>query len=112
MCKITKVGTILQFSARVCDVDKLEEFEKDADSLYFALAEKNWQILSNLLWKQSGNDCDQMLQQQFHCFASRNFFPRTCCDKHTKHDERTRFFQRRVLMNRDVMSLLQDVLLI
>ena len=77
------------FFDRFCDVDKFEELEMDTDSLYLALAHENlydcirpakkqeWEALR----KQDCND-------SFQADAIQNFFPRTCCSKHKKHDKR------------------------
>ena len=74
---------------KVCDVIKFEELEKDTDSLYLALAEKELE------------DCVKPeMRAQWQKFRSKNcvddfaadevakFFPRKCCIKHKQHDKR------------------------
>ena len=77
------------FFERFCDVKKLEELEMDTDSLYLALSEKElydcireeskaeWTLLRT-------EDC----KDNFTANATTNFFSRTCCTKHIKHDKR------------------------
>ena len=74
---------------KFCDVTKLEDLEKDTDSLYLALAEKEledcirpemraeWQRLRS-------NDC----VDSFTADLVANFFPRTCCVKDKQHDKK------------------------
>ena len=76
---------------RFCDVNKFEGLEKDTDSLYLALAEKEledciklemrseWQRLRSNDWVDS-----------FTADAVALFFPKTCCVKHRQHDKRER----------------------
>ena len=76
------------FFTRFCDVNKFEELEKDTDSLYLALAEKDledcirpemraeWQMFQS-------NDC----VDNFAAHAVANLFPRTCFVKHKQHDK-------------------------
>ena len=77
------------FLERFCDVSKFEELEMDTDSLYLALSEKElydcireeskaeWGLLRT-------KDC----KYDFTANATTNFFPKTCCTKHIKHDRR------------------------
>ena len=77
------------FFERFCDVNKFEELGRDIDSLYLALSEKElydcireeskaeWGLLRT-------KDC----KDDFTANATNNFFPRTCCTKHIKHDKR------------------------
>ena len=46
--KLRILELFYNFSSRFCDVNKFEELEMDTDSLYLALAEKNWKNVSNL----------------------------------------------------------------
>ena len=87
--KLRMVELYYNFFTRFCDVNKFEELEKDTDSLYLALAEKEledcirpgmraeWQRLRS-------NDC----VDNFTADAVANFVHRTCCVKHKQHDER------------------------
>ena len=77
------------FFERFCDVNKFEELEMDTDFLYLALSEKElydcireeskaeWGLLRT-------EDC----KDDFTANATNNFFPKTCCTKHMKHDKR------------------------
>ena len=77
------------FFERLCDVNQFEELEMDTDYLYLALSEKElydcireeskveWEIMKT-------EDC----QDDVTANATTNFFPRTCCTKHKKHDKR------------------------
>ena len=87
--KLRMLELYYNFFDRFCDVDKFEELEMDTDSLHLALAQENlydcirpakkeeWETLRE-------KDCDD----SFRADASHNFFPRTCCSKHKKHDKR------------------------
>ena len=77
------------FFKKCCDTDKYEEFEMDTDSLYLALSEENLEdvILSEKRaeWQQlRSKDCTD----NFNANATDNFFRRTCCNVHKKHDKR------------------------
>ena len=72
-----------------CDVNKFEELEMDTDSLYLALAEENLydciKLDKRIAWeKMRDHDC----RDSFKADAKSNFFPRTCCSTHKKHDKR------------------------
>ena len=74
---------------KFCDVNKFEELEMATDSLYLALSEKElydrireetkaeWELMRT-------EDCKDDLTAK----ATTNFFPRTCCRKHLKHEKR------------------------
>ena len=77
------------FFARFCDVNKFEDLEMDTDSLYLTLAEKELEDCirpeMRAEWlKLRSIDC----VDSFTADAVANFFPRTCCVKHTQHDKR------------------------
>ena len=77
------------FFERFRDVNKFEELEMDTDSLYLALSEKELYDCvreeSKAEWKLfRTEDC----KDDFTGNATNNFFPRTCCTKHIKHDKR------------------------
>ena len=77
------------FSEIFCDVNNFEELETDTDSLYLAQSEKE---LYDCIREESEaewslfrtKDC----KADFTANARTNFFPRTCCTKHKKHDKR------------------------
>ena len=87
--KLRMLELYYNFFDRFCDVDKFEELETDTVSVFLALAHENlydcirpakkeeWETLRE-------KDCDD----SFRADASHNFFPRTCCSKHKKHDKR------------------------
>ena len=87
--KLRMLELYYNFFERFCDVNKFEELEMDTDSLYLALSEKElydcireeskaeWRLLRT-------KDC----RDDFTANATTNFFPRTCCTKHIKHDKR------------------------
>ena len=77
------------FFDRFCDVNKFEELEMDTDSLYLALSEKELYDCSRKESKAEWTllrtkDC----KNDFTANATTNFFPRTCCTKHMKHEKR------------------------
>ena len=85
--KLRRFELYYNFFDRFCDVNKFEELEMDTDSLYLALThEKLYECIRpakkqewEALRKQDCND-------SFQAEAIENFFPRTCCSKHKKHD--------------------------
>ena len=78
-----------KFFERFCDVNKFEELEMDTDSLYLALSEKG---LYDCIREESKTEWELMrtedCKDEFTASATNNFFPRTCCTKHMKHDKR------------------------
>ena len=87
--KLRMLELYYNFFDKFCDVKKFEELEMDTDSLYMALAHE---ILYECIrpemkstWKElRSNDC----VENFRADCNKNFFPRTCCPKHVKHDKR------------------------
>ena len=87
--KLRLLELYYNFFKKFCDTDKYEELEMDTDSLYLALSEENledvilpekraeWNLLRS-------KDCTD----DFTANATDNFFPRTCCNVHKKHDKR------------------------
>ena len=87
--KLRMLELYYNFFTKFCDVNNFEELEKDTDSLYPVLAEKEledcirhevraeWQRLRSKVCV----DC-------FTANAVANFLPRTCCVKHKQHDKR------------------------
>ena len=77
------------FFERFCYVNKFEELEMDNESLYLALSEKELYHYTReetkTEWElKRTEDC----KDDFTANATTNFFPRTCCTKHMKHDKR------------------------
>ena len=77
------------FFKKICDTDKYEELEMDTDSLYLALSEE---ILEDVILPKKRAEWDQLRSRDctddFTANAIDNFFPRTCCNVHKKHDKR------------------------
>ena len=69
--------------------EKYEELEMDTDSLDLVLLEKN---LEDIILPEKRNEWEAILLRNCtDCFtanAKGNFFPRTCCTAHKKHDNR------------------------
>ena len=87
--KLRMLELYYNFFDRFCDVDKIEELEMDTDSFYLALAHENFYDCIRPAKKQEWEalrkqDCNDSFQAD----AIQNFFPRTCCSKHKKHDKR------------------------
>ena len=86
--KLRMLELYYTFFDKFCDVDTFEELEMDTDSLYLALAhdilhdcirpskKAEWEALRE-------HNCDDSFKAD-----AVQIFPRTCCDKHKKHDKR------------------------
>ena len=87
--KLRTLELYYNFSRRFCDVSKFEELEMDTDSLYLVLSEKE---LYDCIREESKAEWDLMrtedCKEDFTANATTNFFPRTCCTKHMKHNKR------------------------
>ena len=87
--KLRMLELYYNFFDRFCDVDKFEELEMDTDSLYLALAHEN---LYDCIRPAKKQEWEALRQQDcndsFQADAIQNFFSRTCCSKHKKHDKR------------------------
>ena len=87
--KLRMLELYYNFFDRFCDVDKFEELEMDTDSLYLALAHENLYDCIRPAKKQEWEELrKQDCNDSFQADAIQNFFPRTCCSKHKKHDKR------------------------
>ena len=87
--KLRMLELYYNFFERFCDVNKFAELEIDTDFFYLDLSEKElydciqeetkaeWSLLRT-------EDC----KNDFKANATTNFFPRTCCTKHIKHNKR------------------------
>ena len=77
------------FFERFSDTEKYEKLEMDTDSLYLALSEEN---LEDLILPEKRNEWETIRSRDctdsFSANAIGNFFPRTCCTAHKKHDKR------------------------
>ena len=87
--KLRLLELYYNFFTKIFDVTKFEELEKDTDSLYLALAEKELELCikpeMRAEWHRlQSNDCIS----SFTADAVANFFPRTCCLEHKQLDKR------------------------
>ena len=77
------------FVERFYDVNKFEELERDTDSLYLALSEKE---LYDCIREESKIEWElkrtEGCKDDFTANATTDFFPRTCSTEHKKHDKR------------------------
>ena len=77
------------FFKKLCDTDKYEELEMDTDSPYLALSEEK---LEDVILPEKRSEWDQLRSNDctdnFTVNAIDNFFPRTCCNVHRKHDKK------------------------
>ena len=87
--KLRMLELYYNFFKKFCDTDKYEELEMDTDSLYLALSEEN---LEDVIVPEKRAEWDQLRSKDcndnFTANATDNFFPRTCCNIHKKHDKR------------------------
>ena len=87
--KLRMLELYYNFVEKFCDTDKYEELEMDTDSLYLASSEEN---LENAILPEKRAECSQLRSKDctdnFTASATDNFFPRTCCNAHKKHDKR------------------------
>ena len=87
--KLRMLELYYNFFKKFCDTDKYEELEMDTDSLYLALSEEN---LEDVILPEKRAEWDQLRSKDcndnFTANATDNFFPRTCCKVHKKHDKR------------------------
>ena len=87
--KMRMLELVYNFFVRFCDRNLYQFIEMDTDSLYMALAKDNIDdcVRPEMLdeWKELRlNDC----RENFRANSLANFFPRTCCPVHIKHDKR------------------------
>ena len=77
------------FFKKFCDTEKYEELEMDTDSLCLALSEEN---LEDIILPEKRKEWEAIRSRDctdsFTANATGNFFPRTCCTNHKKHDKR------------------------
>ena len=87
--KLRMLELYFNFFERFCDVNKFEELAMDTDSLYLAVSEKD---LYDCIREESKVEWELMrtedCKDDFTPNATTNFFRRTCCTKHKKHDKR------------------------
>ena len=87
--KLRMLELYYNFFNKFCNTDKYEELEMDTDSLYLALSEEN---LEDVIVPKKRAEWDQLRSKDcadnFTAIATDNFFPKTCCNVHKKHDKR------------------------
>ena len=87
--KLRMLQLYYNFFKKFCDTDKYEELEMDTDSLYLALSEEN---LEDVILPKKRAEWDQLRSKDcidnFTASATHNFFPRSCCNAHKKHDKK------------------------
>ena len=89
IAKLRMLELYYTFLKVFCDTEKSEELEMDTDSLYLALSEGN---LEDIILPEKRNEWEAIRSRgctdSFTANATSNFFPRTCCGAHKKHDKR------------------------
>ena len=88
--KIVMLELVSNFFIPFCDPDEYEFVEMDMDNLYLSINGSDLENIIkpemkskwNLMWS---NDC----RDNFTANSISNFFPRKCCEKHNKYDQRT-----------------------
>ena len=87
--KLRMLELYYNFFKKFCDTDKNEELDMDTDSLYLALSEE---ILEDVILLENWAEWNQISSKDwtdyFTANTTDNFFPRTCCNFHKKHDKR------------------------
>ena len=87
--KLRRLELYYNFFKKFCDTEKYEELGMDTDSLYLALSEEN---LEDIILPEKRNEWEAIrlrdCTDSFTANATGNFFPRTCCSAHNKHDKR------------------------
>ena len=87
--KLRMLEFYYNFFKKFSDTEKQEELGMDTDSLCLALSEGN---LEDIILPEKRNDWEALRSRDcidsLFANATDNFFPRTCCAAHTKHDKR------------------------
>ena len=87
--KLRMLELYYNFFERFCDVNKFEELEMDTESLFLALSLKElYDCIREESKAERGLLRTEDCKDDFTANATNNFFPRTCCTKHIKHDKR------------------------
>ena len=89
--KLRMLELYYNFLKKFCNTGKYEELEMDTDSLYLALSEENFE---DIVLPEKRDEWEAIRSRDytdsFTANAIGNFFPRTCCTAHKKHDNRER----------------------
>ena len=87
--KLRMLELYYKFFKKFCDTDKYDELEMGTDCLYIALSEENLEVV---ILPEKRAEWDQLRSKEctddFTANATDNFFPKTCCNVHKKHDKR------------------------
>ena len=87
--KLRMLELYCNFFKKFCDTEKCEELEMVTDSLFLVLPEEN---LEDIILPEKRNEWEALRSRDctdsFTAKATDNFFPRTCCTAHKKHDKR------------------------
>ena len=87
--KLRMLELYYNFFKEVSDTDKYEELEMDTNSLYLALSEEK---LEDVILPAKRAEYDRLRSNDctdnFTANATDNFFLKTCCNVHRKHDKR------------------------
>ena len=87
--KLRMLELYYNFLGRFHDINNFEELEREIDSLFLALSEKG---LYDCIRGESKVEWDLIrtedCKDDFTADSTTNFFPRTCCAEHKKHDKR------------------------
>ena len=87
--KLRMLELYYNFFQKFCASNSFEETEMDTDSLYLALAHNSLEDCIKLDMREVWNNIRMnACSNTFAAASSNNFFPRTCCSKHIKHDKR------------------------
>jgi hypothetical protein len=91
LAKLRMLEFRYDFLDAICIPEKFQEMQMDTDSLYLALAGKTVEDIIRPEMRQHwaaarARDC---VQVEFLPDDKFNWFPRTCCDVHARHDRRT-----------------------
>ena len=85
--KIRMLELYYNFFKKFCDTEKYEELEMNTSPLYLALSEE---ILEDIILTEKENEREAIRSQDctdtFTANATANFFSRTRCTAHKKHD--------------------------
>ena len=94
--KLRMLELYYNFFQRFCDVNQFEELEMNTDSLYLALSQKEmYDCIREASKTEWGLMRTEDCKNDFTANATTNFFSRTCCTKHLKHDKRELVFSKR-----------------
>ena len=87
--KLRMLELYYNFFDKFCDFNSFEEMEMGTDSLYLALAHQSLEDCIKREMRETWNNVRKnYCSNNFSANSFSNFFPRTCCNEHIKHDKR------------------------